>query len=182
MGERSQILVFTALALIVMQVLPVDRSDPPDDGPMEIGDPVVAEIVERACVDCHTNHTTWPWYSKIAPVSWWIADHVEEGREHLNLSEWGALDASGQDHKLEELAEYVENREMPLPSYTWLHGEARLTDEERRALVDWANAGREALGISGEAAEAEHAEEGDERDDVGEEGAGGEHDDDSEGH
>jgi hypothetical protein len=149
MGEKTQVLGFAALALVVMQVLPVDRADPPVNGPMEIGDPVVAEIMERACVDCHTNHTTWPWYSKVAPVSWWIAHHIEEGREHLNFSEWGALAPDRQDHKLEEVVEYVENGEMPLPSYTWMHAGARLTDEERQALIDWANARREALEASG---------------------------------
>lgn len=159
MRERTKVFGFAAVALLVMQALPVDRSDKPVNGPIEIGDPVVGEIVERACVDCHTNHTTWPWYAKVAPLSWWIAHHVEEGREHLNLSEWAALDAREQDHKLEEVVEHVEEREMPLPSYTWLHAEARLTDEERQTVIAWAKAMRAELGVSSGEGEMEHAEE-----------------------
>jgi hypothetical protein len=111
----------------------------------------MADIVERACADCHTHDTVWPWYSRVAPVSWWVVDHVEEGREHLNFSTWGTQDSDRQDHKLEELVEYVENREMPLRSYMARHPEARITDEERQKLVDWADSLRAELGGSGEA-------------------------------
>ncbi|HSG49911.1 MAG TPA: heme-binding domain-containing protein, partial [Longimicrobiales bacterium] len=110
-------LSFGGLALVVMQVFPVDRTNPPEDGPLVIHDPVVADIVERACSDCHTHNTDWPWYSRVAPASWWLAGHVAEGREHLNLSVWTGQETSTQDHKLEEVVEYVEEGEMPLRSY-----------------------------------------------------------------
>ncbi|MEJ2538377.1 MAG: heme-binding domain-containing protein [Gemmatimonadota bacterium] len=143
-----KILAAVALVLVGLQLVPVDRSAPADQGPLVIGDPVVAELVDRACADCHTNETTWPWYSRVAPLSWWVADHVHEGREELNLSRWGAMDAERKDHKLEEFIEMVEEGEMPLPSYTWGHPEARLTSPERQTLVAWARSMRQGLGVA----------------------------------
>lgn len=147
MGNGMKILAFTGLALVVMQLFPVDRTAPADEGPLVIQDSRVADIVDRACADCHTNTTDWPWYAHVAPVSWWTVHHVEEGREHLNLSAWGALPPDEQDHKLEELVEMVEEGEMPLTSYELGHPEARLTDEERQVLVEWARAQRASLGL-----------------------------------
>lgn len=149
MSNGIKVAALAGLALVVMQVLPVDRSNPPEEAPLAIADPVVADIVDRACADCHTHNTTWPWYAKVAPASWWIVDHVEEGREHLNLSTWGRETAGEQDHKLEELVEYVEDREMPLRSYMLGHPEARITDQEREALVAWAEGLRRQLGVEG---------------------------------
>lgn len=149
MSNGMKVAALAGLALVVMQVLPVDRSNPPEEAPLAIADPVVADIVDRACADCHTHNTTWPWYAKVAPASWWIVDHVEEGREHLNLSTWGRETAGEQDHKLEELVEYVEDREMPLRSYMLGHPEARITDQEREALVAWAEGLRRQLGVEG---------------------------------
>lgn len=157
-GGWKTFLGLVALALVVMQLFPVERSNPPEMGPLAIHDPVVADIVDRACADCHTHSTTWPWYSRVAPVSWWLSNHVEEGREHLNFSVWAGQEASRQDHKLEEVVEYVEDREMPLRSYMLGHPEARITDAERQALVDWANAERRRLGVSS-------GEEGEDHDD-----------------
>lgn len=145
MGNGMKILAFTGLALVVMQLLPVDRSAPADQGPLVIQDVQVAELVDRACADCHTNDTTWPWYSRVAPVSWWTIHHVEEGREHLNFSTWGTLAPDRQDHKLEEMVEMVEDGEMPLTSYKVGHPEARITDDERQLLVEWARAQRAGL-------------------------------------
>ncbi len=139
MGNGMKVLGFAALALVVMQLLPVDRGNPPEEGPLVIEDVQIADIVDRACADCHSHSTEWPWYSRVAPLSWWLVAHVEEGREHLNLSTWGTLTPDRQDHKLEEVVEYVEDGEMPLKSYQLGHPEARITDEERQLLIDWAN-------------------------------------------
>ncbi len=99
-----------------------------------------------ACNDCHTNQTVWPWYSKVPPVSFWVADHVEEGRSHFNLSAFGAYSPRQADHKLEEMIEMVEEGKMPLKSYKWGHSEARITDAQREVLIDWARAERERIG------------------------------------
>lgn len=144
----SIILGVVVLVLVVLQLIPVERSNPPESGPLVIQDAGVADVFDRACADCHTHRTTWPWYSKVAPVSWWVVDHVEEGREHLNLSTWASLSPDDQDHKLEEWVEMVEEGEMPLPSYTWGHPEARLTDAERETLMAWARAKRAELGAT----------------------------------
>ncbi|MEZ5007778.1 MAG: heme-binding domain-containing protein [Chitinophagales bacterium] len=100
----------------------------------------VSNILAVACNDCHSNNTRYPWYSNIQPVAWWLNSHVEEGKEHLNFSEFTNRPLAYQYHKLEETVEEVEERKMPLPSYTnlGLHVEANLSDEQRTLLIDWA--------------------------------------------
>nr|WP_299338830.1 heme-binding domain-containing protein [Allomuricauda sp.] len=103
----------------------------------------IRQILETACYDCHTANTRYPWYNNIAPVSYWIDHHIEEGKEHLDFSEWENYSAKKKDHKLEEFIEYVENGEMPLKEYTWTHTDARLSEEQKKALIDWAQKARE---------------------------------------
>ncbi|HMG74331.1 MAG TPA: heme-binding domain-containing protein, partial [Pyrinomonadaceae bacterium] len=79
--------------------------------------PQAKDILDRSCRDCHSNKTEWPWYTNVAPVSWWITDHVNEGRQNLNLSEWGKLDKDRQDRKLRQICDEVEGGGMPLSSY-----------------------------------------------------------------
>jgi hypothetical protein len=100
-------------------------------------------------MDCHSNETVWPWYSNVAPVKFFVARHVEEGREHLNLSTWGQMSARDQDHALEEIVEVLEEGEMPLKSYTATHADARLSDAQKQAIMDWASSQRAALRNSG---------------------------------
>ena len=80
----------------------------------------------------------YPWYNNIAPISYWLANHVKEGKDHLNFSSWDKYSIKKKDHKLEEIIEMVGEGEMPLWEYTWTHGEARLTQEQRNAVVEWA--------------------------------------------
>jgi hypothetical protein len=91
--------------------------------------------LKAACYDCHSNETKWPWYSKIAPVSFWVNNHVQEGREKLNFSEYGKPQKEGD----EEVAETVQEGEMPLKSYTYLgmHPEAKLTQAQKQLIIDW---------------------------------------------
>ncbi len=98
----------------------------------------VRELLKTSCYDCHSNHTEYPWYNAVAPVSYWLADHVNEGKEHLNFSAWNTYDAKRRDHKLEEVVETVEEGEMPLNEYTWTHEGARLTEAQREAIIAWA--------------------------------------------
>ena len=142
------------------QTMMVDYAPPADNGRMIVGGEA-GPIFEAACADCHTHDTTWPWYSKVPPVSFWISDHVQEGREHFNLSAWDAYDARRADHKLEEMIEMVEDGEMPLKSYTWGHAEARLTDEQRETLIAWAREMRAGIQAEMNAAAGESAEGGD---------------------
>jgi len=104
--------------------------------------PAVAATLKAACYDCHSNQTRYPWYNNIAPVSYWLADHVKDGTKHLNFSEWSTYSVKRKDHKLEEVAEEVEKGEMPLDEYTWTHGEAKLSDQQIKELIQWVNAAR----------------------------------------
>lgn len=102
--------------------------------------PEVNAILKPACLDCHSNVTRYPWYAEVQPAAWWLANHVKEGKKHLNLTEFTNRSIAYQNHKFEEIAEMVREKEMPLPSYTWfgLHPDANLTDEQRETLIIWA--------------------------------------------
>lgn len=97
----------------------------------------VTTILKTSCFDCHSDHTRYPWYNNITPVNFWLDEHVEDGKKHFNVSKWNDYSDKKKDHKLEELAEEVEKKEMPLPSYTWTHREADLTPEQIEAIVAW---------------------------------------------
>ena len=97
----------------------------------------VKAILERACYDCHSNNTRYPWYAHVQPVAWWLNDHIQEGKEHFSIVEFGAYPKKRQLHKLEELIEELEEDKMPLPNYRRLHAEARLTAEEVAKRTAW---------------------------------------------
>jgi hypothetical protein len=99
----------------------------------------VAASIRAACYDCHSAETTWPFYAHVAPVSWLIASDVNEGRRHLNLSNWPA-DPAAQAKQLDRMNEVIDYREMPLKKYTLLHPDARLSDAQRQAILDWTDA------------------------------------------
>ena len=107
----------------------------------------VLSIMRNACYDCHSFESKYPWYAQVAPASWWLVSHIEEGREHLNFSEFGKLPPGERAEALGEAAEAIQESEMPLPSYTWfgLHPEANLSSAQRNVLVQWleANGGEE---------------------------------------
>jgi len=98
----------------------------------------VKDLLQRACYDCHSNRTRYPWYSEIQPVGWWLSKHVTEGKENLNFSEFGAYPTKRMVTRLEQISEDVSEKAMPLPSYTWAHRDARLTADEIKLLTDWA--------------------------------------------
>lgn len=98
----------------------------------------VNTILTKACNDCHTNNTIYPWYAEVQPVIWWLDDHIKEGKKHLNFDEYSTYSLRKQYHKMEEVVEQVKEKEMPLNSYTWVHRDAKLTNEERVALTTWA--------------------------------------------
>ena len=139
---KKKILIGVVIVLVGIQFIRIDKTNPPVDASkdfMTITDPPeeVEKLIRTSCYDCHSNESTYPWYSNIAPVSWWVKDHINEAREELNFSEWGTYEWKRTDHKLEECAEEVDEGEMPLKSYLIAHSEARLSDEDRAKLVDW---------------------------------------------
>ena len=140
--NKTKIGIGLLIIIVVMQFFRVDQSNGEANTSKDfihMTQPAgeVKMILTSACYDCHSVRTEYPWYANIAPVSWWIKHHVDEGSEHLNFSVWGDYSAKRQDHKLEEIIEEVEEGEMPLKSYTWMHAEAKLSDEQKSALIDW---------------------------------------------
>jgi len=132
--------------LAAMQFFRIDKTVPtsdPSQDLLRVASPPgeAASLLKVACYDCHSHQTEHPWYTNIAPVSWWIGYHIEEGRERLNFSIWGAYESGDQLAFLHECAEKVEEGQMPLPSYTWIHGTAKLTDYQRNLLKNWFNSG-----------------------------------------
>ena len=138
---KKWIIPAVLLALGLAQLVPVSRTNPPVKASFE-GPIAVREIFQRSCYDCHSNQTQWPWYSYVAPASWLVADHVEEGREELNFSNWPAYDDSSMR---EEIVEETTEGEMPMPSYLLIHRKARLSSEDLAVLREWADAPTEGL-------------------------------------
>ena len=137
-----------AIALLFIQSFRIDKSTKPVDPSRDLisltsPSTDVNQLLKTTCYDCHSNQPTFPWYTNIAPVSWWIKHHIDEGCQHLNFSEWGAFTPKRKHHKLEECVEMLENSEMPMSSYTWMHNEAKLTDAQRLLLVEWFRALKE---------------------------------------
>ena len=139
------IAVVLFVGFIVIQFIRPDFTNPPIVAEQTLEANVqlpenVKMILSRSCADCHTNATVYPWYSKIQPAAWFLADHIKDGRRELNFSEWATFSDRKKKRKLEEVCEQVETREMPLPSYLWIHRDAQTSDEEIKILCDWAKA------------------------------------------
>jgi hypothetical protein len=100
--------------------------------------PQIAAMLRAACYDCHSYETRWPWYGHLAPVSWWLDGHVRDAREGLNFSEWPHNDPQRAAKKWNHISDRVRDGDMPLSSYARIHKAARLTDEQRKQLADWA--------------------------------------------
>ncbi|MCF4102820.1 heme-binding domain-containing protein [Gillisia sp. M10.2A] len=97
----------------------------------------VAATLHTACYDCHSNNTNYPWYNNIAPLSYWMDEHVKDGKKHLNFSHWGNYSLKKQLHKLEETVEEINEGKMPLDSYVWIHNEAKLTALQKEEIEQW---------------------------------------------
>jgi len=133
------------LALVVIQFIPLKRNQQGYESVLAFEQetqvsPKLSSILKANCYDCHSNQTDYPWYSAVAPINFWLDEHVQDGKKHFNLSQWSEYSIKRKDHKLKELIEEVEEAEMPLPSYTWVHGS--LTEIERQTLLDWAQMAR----------------------------------------
>ena len=149
-----KLLKWTVIVLVVLflgiQLMRPARSNPPVDESQTIEartqmTPQVKAIFERSCNDCHSNKTVWPWYTNVAPISWWIVGHINEARQLMNLSEWGKLDRDRQDRKLRQICDEVTDGGMPLPSYLPMHPKAKLSEQDKKTLCDWTAAERERL-------------------------------------
>jgi Haem-binding domain len=145
-GLRWLVIISGGLLLIAQLIRPA-KTNPATDQSLALEnhvqvDPKVAAILEKSCADCHSNNTRWPWYSNIAPVSWFVIGHVNDGRRDLNFSEWGNYDRRRQSRRLDQMCDLVKSGAMPLGSYTPLHPGSKLTGEEVKVLCDWTRAQR----------------------------------------
>ena len=112
----------------------------------------IDQLLSRACYDCHSDRTVYPWYANVQPMGWLIEKHVIDGKARLNFSNFARLDAEAAAHHFQEIVEVVERHEMPLPSYLWLHPEAQLSDAEQASLIAWAKEARRAALATGASA------------------------------
>ena len=130
------------IVVAVIQFIPIDRTNKPVNKKADFvriyNTPQnIQEILRKGCYDCHSNESKYPWYSNIQPVAWFLKHHIDEGREELNFSEFGTYTAKRQAHKLDECAELIEKDEMPLASYTIIHKEASLSEENKTKLIEY---------------------------------------------
>ena len=130
------------MVFIIIQFFPIDKTSPITNEGMDFlkikntPEPI-AKLIRNSCYDCHSNETKYPFYSNIQPVAWLLKNHIDEGRKELNFSTFATYEPKRQARKLEEAAEYVEQKKMPLESYTLGHSDAKLSDEQRKQLVNY---------------------------------------------
>ncbi len=146
----KNIAIFLVFLFLVIQSIRIDKTAEPlnpatDFITLTSANAEVANTLKIACYDCHSSQPTYPWYTNIAPVSWWIKHHINEGSQHLNFSIWGTYSEKRKNHKLEECIEMIEEGEMPISSYTLMHGEAKLTDAQKLQLVEFFKALKNAM-------------------------------------
>jgi hypothetical protein len=150
MKRSTKILIGILIVLILIQFI---RPNPNNGNALGRNDftheiptsDSVMKILKVSCFDCHSNHTNYPWYAEIAPVNWWLANHVNEGKWELNFSEFITYNDRRKNKKLEEIAKLVQNHEMPLSSYTLLHRNAALNEQQIKTLVQWTKAAQNHL-------------------------------------
>src|SRR5579862_5034340 len=136
-----------ALVFLAIQFVRPVKNLSPEPGPQDITAKVavpaeVQRVFTKACYDCHSDHTRYPWYAQVEPVGWWLSNHIKGGKHHLNFSEFGAYNAKTADRKLKQIAREVDDGSMPLHSYTWIHRDAILTPAEIKLISDWTDAAR----------------------------------------
>ncbi len=139
---RKKILITLLVLLVIIQFIHPEKNKAtgPQNNAMATRITVpdnIKNILAKACNDCHSNNTRYPWYAHIQPVHWWLNHHVNDGKSELNFDEYANRSLRYQYHKMEEIAEQVEKGEMPLDSYTWMHPDARLSDTEKKELLEW---------------------------------------------
>lgn len=138
----KKIIVVLLVAFIIIQFFPIDKTNPPVNLGMDFlkiknTPPEIDKMIRTSCYDCHSNETKYPWYSNIAPSSWFLQNHIIEGRRKLNFSTFSNYETKRQIHKMEECVEMLEKHEMPLESYYLGHQDAKLTDKQRADLMTY---------------------------------------------
>jgi hypothetical protein len=142
MRRRLIYLVSVAAALILIQFIRPEQNlgelDTEIDFIQASGVPdTLASIILNSCYDCHSDHTRYPWYSSLAPVSWYLNRHVVEGKAHLNFSSWGIMDKAKKVTQLDQICEEITYGAMPLNSYLLIHRSSKLSEKDIQAICEW---------------------------------------------
>jgi hypothetical protein len=143
----KKILLGLALLFLAIQFVRPVKNLSPAPGSNDITARVtvpaeVQQVLVKACYDCHSDHTRYPWYAEVQPVGWWLASHIHDGKEHLNFSQFCTYNTKVADRKLRQIARNIDNGEMPLDSYKWIHRDAILTKAEIKLIDGWVDAAR----------------------------------------
>ena len=138
----KNISIFFIFLFLIIQSISIDKTIAPanltkDFISLTAANSEITTMLKSSCYDCHSNQPSYPWYTNIAPVSWWIKHHINEGREHLNFSIWGTYKEKRKNHKLDECIEMIEEGEMPMSSYTLMHSDAKLSDAQKMQLIEF---------------------------------------------
>lgn len=140
----KKILLLLAVVVIAIQFIRPAKNVSAEPGKDDVRvrfppPPHVEQLLERACYDCHSDNTRYPWYANVEPVGWWLADHIKSGKRHLNFSVIGSYPAKKLGHAFSHISDQVTEHDMPLDSYTLIHRDARLSAADIRAIADWAD-------------------------------------------
>ncbi|MCW8848753.1 MAG: heme-binding domain-containing protein [Melioribacteraceae bacterium] len=146
----KKIIIVVVLILVAIQFITIDQTNPPADMSKDfisITNPPsdLASVIKSSCYDCHSHHTKYPWYSDVAPASWLIKEHINNGRNHLNFSVWTDYKEKKKDHKLEECIDMIKSGEMPMEGYVMFHAEAEINHEQKMQLISWFTELRDSL-------------------------------------
>lgn len=142
MKTVKKVIFWTLVVFAMIQFIPVDKVNKPVDAAVNFADvnktpEKVRTLIKGACYDCHSNETVYPKYAYIAPVSWSVKSHINEGREHLNFSVWGTYNKDLKQNMLSKSIQTVQAKTMPMPGYIVYHKEANLSEAERALLISY---------------------------------------------
>jgi hypothetical protein len=138
----KRLLLFLGITFIIIQFFHPDRNISSAEPTNHISKqfPVssaIKNVLDKSCGDCHSNNTAYPWYFNIQPVAWWLANHIEEGKREVNFDEFASYSLRRQFRKFKEIKEQIEEGEMPLSSYTFMHKDALMSPEQKQSLIKW---------------------------------------------
>jgi len=131
-------IIFVAIQFIRSERNKNEKPSPTDIAKVFTVPDSVTVILKNACYDCHSNNTSYPWYSHVQPIGWFLTKHITQGKDELNFSEFGSYSTRRQLSKLDEIEDVMNDDIMPLPSYRLLHKKARLSQKEKTVLINWA--------------------------------------------
>lgn len=141
MSLGRKILFTVFILIVIMQFIQPDRTSETTQS-LDITKAYtvpanIQAILTRSCYDCHSNSTRYPWYTYIQPLGWWMASHIREGKSELNFDEFGDYSSRRQKSKIKAIAESIKDETMPLPSYTLMHRSAKLSEKDKKLLIQW---------------------------------------------